>query len=149
MKKCVIMPLSGIDGDDGSLGECAYKFADKVAASGAEYWLLPELGENYVCAIDLELLRMDGLVTAAESKKVRKNKEARSEILRKAFTRFWKPDSYAEFEREHKDECADDYELFLRYEFSMQYAALVGYALSRGVDIVSAIPPNAKPVYLK
>ena len=65
MRKCVIMPLFGISGE-GSLGECAYCFADRVAEIGAGYWLLPSLGENYADGIDLELLSMDGLLTHAE-----------------------------------------------------------------------------------
>lgn len=149
MKKCVIMPLFCINGDGGSLGECAYRFADRVAASGAEYWLLPELGENYASAIDLELLRMDGLITAAECNGARKNKTARDEILRKAFSRFWKPDSYIEFEKAHGKEYNDDYELFLRYEFSMQFDALSSYALSRGVTVTGVLPDGAEAVYIK
>lgn len=149
MKKCVLMPLFSIDGDKSSLGECAYVFADKVAECGAAYWLLPAFGDNYASAIDLDLLRMDGLVTENEIRAVKKNKGAREGILRKAFSRFWKPDSYAEFEKTNKEGCADAYELFLRYEFSMQYAALVSYALSRGVEIVNALPPDAETVYIK
>ena len=144
MKRCVIMPLGSLGG---TLGECAYGFADKAAERGVEYWLLPSLGENYISAIDPELLSYDGLVTAAEINRVKKDKSARHAVLKKAFSRFWKPDSYAEFEKANKDACADDYELFLRYEFSMQYDALVSYALSRGVTVVNALPDNTVTVF--
>ena len=148
MRKCVIMPLFGISGE-GSLGECAYCFADRVAEIGAGYWLLPSLGENYADGIDLELLSMDGLLTHAEIEAAKKNKPAREKVLRKAFARFWKPDSYAEFERTHRAECADDYELFLRYEFSVQYNALTRYALSRGVTVTDTLPQNVEIAYLR
>lgn len=147
MKKCVIMPLFTVCGNSGSLGECAYKFTDRVAEHGVEYWLLPALGDNYPSAIDLDLLRMDGLVTVAEIKAVTKNKSKRDDLMRKAFSRFWKPDSYAKFESEHREEYKDDYEMFLRYEFIMQYNALVNYALSRGVTVTDTLPHDAEAVY--
>lgn len=136
MKKCVIMPLLALDDGRGGLGESAYRFADKAAARGVEYWLLPSFGENYASAIDLALLRADGLVTDAELVKAERSAAAREAALKKAFSRRVKPERCG----------AGEYESFLKRVFDAQYRALCDYARSRGVVIVRALPQGVETV---
>lgn len=111
----------------GSFGDEAYRFVDFLAATGQSYWQVLPLsptsfgdspyqspsafaGNPYF--IDLDLLRMDGLLTDeecnAEQTKVRmidyaKLYHRRYVVLKKAFVRFWKPRSYEKFVEDNRE----------------------------------------------
>ena len=111
----------------GSFGDEAYRFVDFLAATGQSYWQVLPLsptsfgdspyqspsafaGNPYF--IDLDLLRMDGLITDEECRAERtedksidyaKLYQRRYAILHKAFGRFWKPRSYEKFVENNRD----------------------------------------------
>lgn len=111
----------------GSFGDEAYRFVDFLAATGQSYWQVLPLsptsfgdspyqspsafaGNPYF--IDLDLLRMDGLLTDGECRAEQtKDKtidyaklyQRRYAILHKAFGRFWKPRSYEKFVENNRD----------------------------------------------
>lgn len=111
----------------GSFGDEAYRFVDFLAAAGQSYWqVLPLSPTSYGDSpyqspsafagnpyfIDLDLLRMDGLLTDEECRAEQtKDKaidyaklyERRYAVLKKAFVRFWKPKSYEKFIDDNRD----------------------------------------------
>lgn len=178
----------------GSFGDEAYRFVDFLAATGQSYWqVLPLSPTSYGDSpyqspsafagnpyfIDLDLLRMDGLLTKEECKAEQtKDKvidyaklyERRYAVLKKAFVRFWKPQSYEQFIEDNRDwlfpyaefmarkqanggvawnewknekSCEDAetaFWVFLQYEFFLQWNALKTYANTRGVQIIGDMP---------
>lgn len=178
----------------GSFGDEAYRFVDFLAATGQGYWqVLPLSPTSYGDSpyqspsafagnpyfIDLDLLRMDGLLTDEECEAEQtKDKfidyaklyERRYAVLRKAFVRFWKPQSYEKFVENERDwlipyaefmarkqanggaawnewkdgKIAESAEtafwIFLQYEFFLQWNALKAYANARGVRIIGDMP---------
>lgn len=178
----------------GSFGDEAYRFVDFLATTGQSYWqVLPLSPTSYGDSpyqspsafagnpyfIDLDLLRMDGLLTDEECRAEQtKDKaidyaklyERRFAVLKKAFVRFWKPQSYEKFVEDNRDwlfpyaefmarktanggkawnewkEAADEdctesaFWVFLQYEFFLQWNALKTYANTRGVQIIGDMP---------
>ena len=130
IRKCgILMPVFSLPNKYGigSFGDEAYAFIDFLAAAGQDYWqVLPLSPTSYGDSpyqspsafagnpyfIDLDLLRMDGLLTEAECKAEQTQDKTidyaklygrRYKVLQKAFVRFWKPRSYNKFVEDNAD----------------------------------------------
>ena len=120
----------------GTLGIEAYKFVDFLHESGQTYWQVLPIGQTsygdspyqtFSCYagnpyfIDLDMLVQDGLLTNEEVKSLDIDVNnvdygwvynTRYAILRKAFSRFKKTDSFYEFVNEN-NWWLNDYSLFM------------------------------------
>ncbi len=130
VKKCgILLPVFSLPNryGIGSFGEEAYRFVDFLKRTGQHYWqVLPLTPTSYGDSpyqspsafagnpyfIDLDLLLMDGLLTAEECKAEETRSktidyarlyERRYKVLYKAYARFWKPQSYYAFVEDNRE----------------------------------------------